>query len=135
MLVVIDTNVLVSSMLNPSGVPSAVLSLVVEEKIVPCYDARIMREYREVLSRPKFGFDAVDVGAHLEAIRELGLPVAAGGMRVHGVRHEDDVPFAQVALAASASILITGNTSHYPSNLGSTHVLTPRAFLDEYIGE
>jgi putative PIN family toxin of toxin-antitoxin system len=54
--VVLDTNVIVSALINPYGAPASILGLVLEEKIELCYDTRILIEYRDVVMRPKFGF-------------------------------------------------------------------------------
>ena len=56
MLVVIDTNVLVSALWSKNGAPAKIISLVLQGKLIPCYDYRILSEYRTVLARPKFGF-------------------------------------------------------------------------------
>ena len=57
MRIVLDTNVLVSALLSPHGAPAAVLQLVVTGRVVLCFDARVLSEYREVLRREKFDFD------------------------------------------------------------------------------
>ena len=46
MNIVLDTNVIVSALLNPHGTPAAVLTLVLQQETVLCYDNRIMVEYR-----------------------------------------------------------------------------------------
>ena len=53
---VIDTNVLVSALLKWNSLPGNVLELTYRGMIVPLLDERIVREYREVLARPKFHF-------------------------------------------------------------------------------
>ena len=35
---VLDTNVLVSSLINPNGKPAAVLNAILSRFVVPCYD-------------------------------------------------------------------------------------------------
>ena len=51
---VIDTNVLVSAMLKWNSVPGNVMELAFDGPIIPVYSAEILKEYREVLLRPKF---------------------------------------------------------------------------------
>ena len=53
---VIDTNVLISAMLKWQSVPGNVLELIFSGTIVPVLNEAIVKEYREVLSRPKFRF-------------------------------------------------------------------------------
>jgi putative PIN family toxin of toxin-antitoxin system len=55
---VIDTNVLVSGMIAPSGNEALVLLSLSQKLVCPCFSAEIVQEYEEVLRRPKFGFEA-----------------------------------------------------------------------------
>lgn len=57
MLAVLDTNVVVSGLLKPYSSAGYIVRLVAEGALQVAYDARILLEYREVLARPKFGFD------------------------------------------------------------------------------
>lgn len=54
--VVIDTNVLVSALItrNENSPTVRILKLISENKIIPVYSADIVKEYGEVLRRPKF---------------------------------------------------------------------------------
>ena len=131
MLIVVDTNVIVSALLNPFGKPAAVLGLVVEEKTEVCFDSRIIAEYREVLARPRFGFNQSEVTALLNYLTEIGKCVVAVPHDVR-LKDPDDIPFAEVALSAAADCLVTGNTGHFPARIGSTATVTPARFLQKY---
>ena len=48
MKVVVDTNVLISGIINPYGKPAKILNLVLERKLVLCVDSRIYNEYEKV---------------------------------------------------------------------------------------
>ena len=48
MKVVLDTNVLVSGLLNPYGPPGRIVQLAAAGELQLCLDARILAEYREV---------------------------------------------------------------------------------------
>lgn len=50
---VIDTNVLVSAMLKWNSVPGNVVSFAFDGTIIPVFNSSILKEYREVLARPK----------------------------------------------------------------------------------
>ena len=52
--VVIDTNVLVSAALKSDSIPGSIVELAFGGPIVPVLNEAIEKEYREVLSRPKF---------------------------------------------------------------------------------
>jgi putative PIN family toxin of toxin-antitoxin system len=53
MLVVLDTNVLVSALLNETGRPARVIDLALENRFQVAYDNRILGEYEDVLARPE----------------------------------------------------------------------------------
>jgi len=62
---VLDTNVLVSALINPYGAPGRIWDLVIHQQLVLGYDDRILVEYEQVLRRGKFGFDRDSVDAIL----------------------------------------------------------------------
>ena len=68
MLVVLDTNILVSALITPFRSASRILDLVIGSEIQLLYDDRILAEYREVLLRKKFGFAENDVHTVLDYI-------------------------------------------------------------------
>jgi predicted nucleic acid-binding protein len=77
MKIVLDTNVLVSGLLQPLGPSGQIVRLVASGDLVLCHDPRILVEYQEVLLRKKFRFDPERVDALLEEIKAGGIPVAA----------------------------------------------------------
>ena len=132
MRVVIDTNVLVSGLLSPHGASAEIIRMVVAGSLDLLYDARLLSEYTEVLSRPKFSFEKSNVDILMEFIGHYGIPVAATPLSVH-LPDVDDEPFLEVAISGKAECLITGNTTHYP--MRSRHkmrLLTPRQFINRY---
>lgn len=124
MRVVLDTNVLVSALIRPGSVPAQVLDSVLAGELVLLHDARILEEYRDVLSRPKFALDPVDVAVVLQVLETQGEPVP--GARFQGLLPDaGDQPFADVAFTGQADALITGNTKHFQVGR-SIRVVTPR---------
>lgn len=114
MLVVIDTNILVSALWSRDGAPARVVGLVLSGHLIPCYDHRIMLEYRQVLQRPKFRFRLAEVNALLDWIKLAGRSVVPSPVEAPFV-DEADRKFYEVAKYCSA-VLITGNLKHYPSD-------------------
>ena len=132
MRIVLDTNVLVSGLLSPFGPPGDIVRLIAAGEVRVCYDARIMDEYREVLSRPVFRIAPGRVESLLHQIAADGLLVAARPLAVP-LPDPDDEAFLAVALAGSARCLVTGNLRHYPQPVRrGMPVLSPRDFLDLY---
>ena len=132
MNVVLDTNVLVSGLITPFGPAAHIVGLVAAGAIRACYDARILGEYREVLSRPAFRIGPARMEALLDQIRVDGLLVTARPLATR-LSDADDEMFLAVALAARARCLVTGNLRHFPDE--SCHglpVMSPRRFLDLY---
>ena len=123
----LDTNILVSALLSRGGAPARVLGLVFAGKITPCFDWRILEEYSEVLSRPKFSFPARDVKAILDRFWFSGYSVLAEPLGDVFI-DESDKKFYEVAKFCSA-VLITGNTRHFPSD---PLVVPPSDFLKQH---
>jgi len=126
MLVVIDTNVLVSALLSSDSAPAKILSLVLNGLIVPCHDHRILAEYRNVLKRPKFAFPAWAITDLLEYITESGLSVAPPPLPPAST-DEADQKFYEAARHCRAW-LITGNVKHFPKD---ELVITVREALEK----
>ena len=127
MLVVIDTNVLVSGLWSRNGAPARVLSLIINGGLIPCYDYRILSEYKEVLTRPKFKFTGGEGNALLDWIADTGRSVVAEPLKVD-FSDEADKKFYEVAKFCGAK-LITGNIKHFPKD---NTVLTVSDFLEQY---
>lgn len=114
MRIVLDTNVLVSALLSPAGKPAQILRRFLRGEFVLCYDARIMFEYEQVLSREKFGFAPKKVKAILDYIRLVGLETDAPALQIP-FADEYDKKFYEVAKFSDA-VLITGNLKHFPTD-------------------
>ncbi|WP_224399629.1 putative toxin-antitoxin system toxin component, PIN family [Corynebacterium poyangense] len=74
---VIDTNVLVSGLLssNSTAATVQVLQAIFDGAVTPVFSKDMLREYQEVLLRPKFKFDPVILDTFLQAICEAGLRI------------------------------------------------------------
>jgi uncharacterized protein len=112
MIVVLDTNVIVSALLSPFGPPGRILDLVLAGEIQLAFDDRILAEYRQVLQRPRFGFDLVSIDELLVYMEQTGQAVVALPILVH-LPDPADLVFLEVAAAAHVP-LISGNLRHFP---------------------
>jgi putative PIN family toxin of toxin-antitoxin system len=133
MKIVLDTNIVVSGLLNSKGNPARVLTLALAGAVQVRHDERIFAEYAEVLARPRFKFDPKRVREVLSKIETDGLAVDASGESNLDLPDVDDEPFLAVALATAADFLVTGNLSDYPSDkrLGCA-VVSPAAFMEHW---
>jgi putative PIN family toxin of toxin-antitoxin system len=130
--IVLDTNVLVSGLLSPFGPPGQIVRLVSAGAVTLCLDARILSEYGEVLSRPRFEFDPDSVAALLDYIEFRG-EMAASAPLTRRLPDLDDEPFLEAAFACRADCLVTGNLAHFPDDAcGDVTVLSPAQFIEEF---
>ena len=129
---VIDTNVLVSAAITPNGVCDQVLQSAIAGMFAPAWDNKILAEYREVLSRPKFQLSKTAVKALLAALPLSGFHPTTPLVEID-LPDLDDLPFLAVALATPDKTIITGNPSHYPDSAMEkigVEILSPRRALE-----
>jgi predicted nucleic acid-binding protein len=117
----------VSAFWSPQGAPAQLIALVQNGLLIPCYDTRILTEYREVLLRPCFGFSEQEVNDFLELIDRDGLSVVPVPCDINFI-DEDDKMFYEVAKHCNVS-LITGNPRHYPED---SIIISVRDFLMDW---
>ena len=124
-LVALDTNVLLSALWQPAGPSARVLRAVQQFTLVPVFDRRMLDEYLEVLSRPRFAQRIVPAVATstVSALARIGLNVTpVVETYPASLPDEDDRPFVEVALTTGA-MLVTGNLRDYPAEVGVEAVL------------
>jgi putative PIN family toxin of toxin-antitoxin system len=126
MRVVIDTNVIVSALMNVNGIPAKILSQVLNGNMKVLYDNRILFEYMDVLTRKKFSFDAWTVNDLINYIKYDGEFINAGHLNVK-FQDESDKKFYEVYKSGEADYLITGNIKHFPDD---DTIVTPRKIID-----
>jgi predicted nucleic acid-binding protein len=128
---VLDANVLVSGLTSPFGAPARVLDQIVLGMIQVAFDDRIMDEYREMLSRPVFGFSPASVRALLDHIELNGIHVVPGPLPSDLVPDLGDLPNAEVAVDAHVEYLVTDNLKHFEF-LEDRNIpaLTPSEFME-----
>ncbi len=127
--VVIDTNILVSALLQPSGLPTQVFVLALSGSIQLCVSGEVYAEYEEVISRPRFQRDDETIAATLRTIREQAFWVKPTDP-VRARSDPDDNIFVECAQAAQANYIVTGNLRHFPEAWESTRIVTPRRLLE-----
>jgi uncharacterized protein len=127
--IVLDTNVLVSGLLNPHGPPGQIVRLVAAGEIVLCHDARIMDEYRRILQHEKFQFDEALAENLLDEIKASGIPLAAKPLGFTLLDPEDE-KFLEVAIAGRVACLVTGNSRHFtmPKSV-NVKIIKPADFI------
>ena len=128
---VIDTNVLVAAGINAGGKPAQVLAAVERLMLQPVISAEVMVEYRAVLMRPQFHFQAAWIDGLLDTFDALGLRLEPAPIDTALLPDPSDAPFIALALQVGCPV-ITGNTRHFPARTGAA-VLTPAQWVESFI--
>ncbi|MEE8599857.1 putative toxin-antitoxin system toxin component, PIN family [Euzebya tangerina] len=115
MRAVIDTNVWVSGLIQPSSKAGKVVRAVRDRRLEPVCTWHLVREIVDVLRRPKiaeYGVTETDVAAVLELLRPY-VPSVDADAWVSGVdvplRDEQDLHVVSAALIGNASVIVTGD--------------------------
>jgi hypothetical protein len=131
--VILDTNVLVSSLIQRSYPFLIVRFLIKTNKISICISSSLLEEYNEVLSREKFikypffVENAKDLLSDFKEKAENYYPAVTLDI----IEDESDNRFLELAEISNADYLITGNTKHFPmKEYKSTRIVSPREFWE-----
>lgn len=128
MRLVVDTNVIVSALLKPGSVPDRALEAICRSATFLA-DERIVAEYREVLSRPKFrGVGRERIDALLAALASRTIELGSVPAWTGAMTDDDDRIFVEAALAGRADAIVTGNIRDFPGDLGFA-ILPPATLL------
>ena len=126
---VIDTNILVSALLQPEGLPAAVFMMALSGQIQLCVSDAIFEEYEEVIRRPRLKRPLDVVQGALQSIRKLGHWVEPS-VHIEECTDPDDNVFLECAQAAEADYLVTGNKRHFPNRWKKTKVVSARELVE-----
>lgn len=114
---VIDTNILVSALLTPGGISAQLIAAIRSRSLTPVVSEMILAEYSEVLNRPKFSFANKLIASLLVDMKGLALFLNSQSIHLQDLPDPDDAPFIAAAITAACPV-ITGNSKHFPQELG-----------------
>ncbi len=126
--VVLDTNIIVSALLVPTGTQAAVLMLALTGHVALYVSTSVLAEY-EVLRRPRLKLQPGQIDTAMATIRKVAH-------HVEPVRSVTARPMNLTTASSNAPkapepiYLVTGNTRHFPQSHKGTHTVTGRRFLD-----
>jgi uncharacterized protein len=128
-ILVLDTNIIISALIKPFSDSSKILNLILFGKIKLAYDFRILYEYEEILRRKKFNFDSQYTEAIITQIKEEGIHIDSLPLNV-ALPDKDDAPFLEVAVSGRIDVIATGNKKHFPkTHCKNIEILSPSEFL------
>ena len=112
MRIVIDTNVLISAALSPDGAPAQLLQQVLTEHLL-VFSSATFAEFESRLGRPRFdryiNLDERKALLHDLSASAMWVAIAPELAATRYSRDAADDMFVHAALAAGASLLITGD--------------------------
>jgi putative PIN family toxin of toxin-antitoxin system len=127
MKIVLDTNVIVSALINPNGTPGRILASVLNGRLKILYDNRIIFEYIDILSRKNFGFSEEIIDDMIDYFRNDGEFINSEYTNIK-FTDDTDKKFYEVFKSGEAEYLITGNIKHFPKEDG---IIIPREFIEK----
>jgi len=133
--IVIDTNVVVSSLIQRNYPYFIIGELFIENKFQLCVSEELMAEYYEVLSRPKFAkFQDFFIRAEiLLAEIETKATKYVPTITLELISDDDDNKVIELADECNADFIITGNTIDFTfPTYKQTKILTPKEYWDNY---
>jgi uncharacterized protein len=130
MKAVLDTNVIVSSLLTCDGNCERIMDWFFQGRFTICVSHPILAEYEEVLARPRLKIAHERAAALLAEIRG-SAKFASARMKPVPLPDHDDQIFLGTALNSHADFLVTGNLKDFPPRLcRGVRVIPPAEFLE-----
>ncbi|MFZ0814345.1 MAG: putative toxin-antitoxin system toxin component, PIN family [Candidatus Sulfotelmatobacter sp.] len=126
---VIDTNVLISAAIKPSGLQRTVLLLALTKPARLYISRLILQEYAEVLPRPELHIPRGLRQQFLQLIKNRSH-IVAPPWRLDIAHDPDDNMFLECADTAGADYLVTGNQKHFPRFWKKTKIVTTKEFIN-----
>ncbi len=133
--IIIDTNIIVSSLIQRSYPYLIIYELFVEDKFQLYVSDKVIAEYYKVLARPKFQkfqdffARAESLLADIESNARKYFPTITLDL----ISDKDDNKFLELADECEANFIITGNTTDFTFALyKQTKIVTPKEYWENY---
>jgi len=133
--IIIDTNVIVSSLIQKGCPYNIIYNLFLEDKISLCISQSLLKEYYEVINRPKFAqyqefiIKAKTVLSNIEIKSVCYQP----DITLDIISDKEDNKILELADVCKADFIITGNTNDFIFSVyKQTKIVTPRDYWDNY---
>jgi putative PIN family toxin of toxin-antitoxin system len=133
--IILDTNVVVSALIQKSFPYLILYELYLEERIELCVSENLMAEYFEVLNRNKF-LKFPDFKAKADAILTYianNSSFFIPSKKVNKIKDPDDNMILELALECAANFIITGNSKDFTiSKFRQTKIVSPKEYWENY---
>ena len=132
--IILDTNVIVSSLIQ-KNYPYLIVDHCIEGNAIICLSNPILKEYAEVLGRPKFAkftdfkTNADFLLARMSELSEIYEPTN----KLKIIKDEPDNRLLELAQISKADFIITGNTNDFTmETYSATKIVTPKEYWEEH---
>lgn len=132
--VVIDTGIVVSAAFR-NRTPEQLILFIAESKDFEWVVSHaILREYNEVLARPKFGLTEEILAEWRQTFRIFTTLIDSDDIKIDFARDQKDAVFLECAIASAAKYLITGDKDFDEAvGLMNTAVISVSEFIEAFI--
>jgi uncharacterized protein len=133
--IVIDTNVIVSSLIQQGYSYLIINNLFIEQKIQICVSDELLAEYFDVLTRPRFSkFQDFFIRAEILLADIAGKAVKYDPtIKIDLISDKDDNKILELADECRADFIITGNTTDFTFPVyKQTKIVTPKEYWEIY---
>jgi putative PIN family toxin of toxin-antitoxin system len=133
--VILDTNVLISSIIQKNYPFLIVRELFFESKFFLCLSDSVMQEYWDVLFRKKFNKYPDFYSVALDLLKEIGnrAIIFSPTISINLLDDKDDNKFLELADESNADFLITGNANDFTiSKYKETLIVNPKNYWENY---
>ena len=135
--IVLDTNVVVSALIQKSYPHYIVFDCVLQRQMQLCLSEALLSEYRDVLSRPKFA-KINNFGYNAEIVLNRFIKTALfyqPKIHLDILKDKSDNKLLELADESRADFLITGNSVDFTiTHYKHTQILSPHNFWIKFIG-
>ncbi len=133
--IIIDTNVLISALIQKSYPNFILYHCVLGNRFEVCISDVLLEEYLEVINRPKFSkypdflIKAELVISQIESLASKYYPRD----RFETIADKADNRLLELAYESKANFLITGNSNDFTmTEFRGTKILSPKEFWDQF---
>jgi len=126
---VLDTKVVASAILKPTGLERASLVFALTAPAHLYVSPDILEECERVLHRPQLKLSDFRLGEVLDLLKSRAVHVTPS-RRIQVTPDPDDNIFLECAEEGRADYLVTGNKRHFPRFWKSTKVVNARELLE-----
>lgn len=115
MIVVLTADVIISALWTHNKKAEYIISQIIAGNLKLCHDYKILTEYEDVLSRPRFQLTRWQINSLLGTFDEDGISVVPIPLPKVSFKDESDRKFYEVAKFYDVP-LVTGNVKNFPQD-------------------